>query len=191
MKSLRPLRMRGLRLYDLPADTGWEEGLHACSRFQSLDDPERFAMYFVHEGPAVTETGGVTDAWDHHTLMVVREFRRVPLEASALALALFTARGGRAASVVAALAHFAERAVSVYQPSYLLLAQSFEAPHTVVLITGVHERAAFQAMKPQAFSLELLLPELQPLLTTAPEWYAYCPDRAFSAVGCPVSQYAV
>lgn len=189
MKHNRPIRMRSLRLYDTSESLPWDEGLQARSRFQSVDDPERSAMYFVHEGQAA-EVEAIGDGGTHHTLMVVREFRRVPLEASALALAIFTARDGRAASVVATLAHFAERAVSVYQPAYLLLAHSFEAPRTVVLITGVHESAALQAMKPRAFSIDLLLPELRPLLATVPEWYAYRPLE-LSAACVTVAQDAV
>jgi len=181
----RPLRMRGLRLYDASVDVAPEEEVHVRSRFRSVEDPERFAMYFVHEGATAT-----TESHEH-TLMVVREFRRVPLEASALGLVVFTARRGCAASLVAALAHFVERAVSVYQPAYVLLAHSFEAPQTVVLITGVHERAALLAMKSSAFSIDLLLPEIRPLLIDAPEWYAYWPETEAIVVGAGVSQHAV
>ncbi len=207
MSTTRPLWTRGLRLYDVARDVTANAGVPARSRFQSVEDPERFAMYFVHEGiatarpapfgapgatpfvaaaPAAFKVGG-----DEHTLMVVREFRRVPLEASALALAVFTARAGRAASLVAALAHFAERAVSAYQPAYLLLAHSLERPRTVVLITGVHERAALMAMKPSAFSIDMLLPEIQPFLATGPEWYAYRPEADVVACGGAVSPHAV
>jgi len=167
-----------------------DDGLHVHSRFQSVEDPARFAEYFVHENVSAADLGSPGRGRDHHTLTVVREFRRVPLEASALALTVFTARAGRAAAVVAALAHFAERAVSAYQPAYLLLAHSLQAPQTVVLITGVHERAAFQAMKPSAFSIDVLLPELRPLLLEPPEWYAYCPETEEVPVGA-ISQYAV
>jgi hypothetical protein len=181
----RPLWIRGLRLYDASVDLTPDEDVHVRSRFRSVADPERFAMYFLHEG-AMTTTED-----DEHTLIVVREFRRVPLDASALALTVFTARVGRAASLVAALAHFVERAVSAYQPAYVLLAHSFEAPQTVVLITGVHERAALVAMKPSAFSIDVLLPEIGPLLVAAPEWYAYCPETEAIVVGAGVSQHAV
>jgi hypothetical protein len=187
----RPLWMRGLRLYDIDMDVSAGDTVHACSRFRSVDDPDRFALYFVHEGTPPAATLSSTAEADEHTLMVVREFRRVPLHASALALTVFTARPGRSASLVAALAHFAERAVSAYQPAYLLLAHSLEAPSTVVLITGVHERAALQEMRPNAFSIDLLLPEIQPLLADDPEWYAYCPDTDLFEVGAAVSQHAV
>jgi hypothetical protein len=177
--------MRGLRLYDASVDVAPDQDSHVRSRFRSIEDPDRFAMYVVHEG-AITSTES-----DEHTLVVVREFRRVPLEASSLALAVFTARVGRAAPLVAALAHFVERAVSVYQPAYVLLAHSFEAPQMVILITGVHERAALVAMKPTAFSIDLLLPEIRPLLATAPEWYAYWPETEPIVIGAGVSQHAV
>ena len=93
-----------------------------------------------------------------HTLVVVREFRRVPLHASALALLLLTARAGSAAPVVAALAHFVERAVSVYQPAYLLLAHSLETPRLSMLMLGVYESAALQAAGATPFSIDTLLP---------------------------------
>jgi hypothetical protein len=180
-----------LRLYDADVDVVPDEGIPACSRFQSVDDPERFAVYFVHEGATAAALLPFMMGTDEHTLVVVREFRRVPLQASALALAVFTARAGRAAPLVAALAHFTERAVSAYQPAYLLLAHSLEAPSTVVLITGVHERAALQEMKPNAFSIDLLLPEIEPFLAAEPEWYAYRPEAAMVEVGAGISPHAV
>ncbi|PYM20935.1 MAG: hypothetical protein DMD81_01030 [Candidatus Rokuibacteriota bacterium] len=114
----------------------------------------------------------------HHTLIVVREFRRVPLDASTLALVVFTARPGYAAPTVAALAEFTGQAVSFYQPAYVLLARSLEDPQTVVLLTGVQDCAALEAASTSAFSIERLLPELSPMLVAEPEFYVYCPDRA-------------
>lgn len=173
----RPLWMRRLRLYDGSSDLEPAEDTRACSRFRSLDDPSRFAMYFVHE--ATASPFGLTfhSAAEDHTLSVVREFRRVPLHATALGLVVFTARPGRTAGLVAALAHFVERAVSSYQPAYLLLARSMQSPSTVVLITGVHERAALVAMQPSAFSIDVLMPEIAPLLADHPEWYTYCHEE--------------
>ena len=91
--------MRGLRLYSTALgkpsriyderdenDDLLDARVHARSRFQSVDDPDRFALYAVHDlgaPPPLEPFGG-----DHHTLRVVREFRRVPLDASALALTL-------------------------------------------------------------------------------------------------------
>lgn len=118
----------------------------------------------------------------HHTLMVVREFRRVPLDASALALALFRARGGHAASAIAAVAHWAERAVSLSEPAYLLLAHSLEEPRLIALMTGVHECQALAGSRSSAFSVDSLLADAGPLLMGEPEWYAYCaPDFAESS----------
>ena len=34
------------------------------------------------------------------------------------------------------------------------------------------------AVQPSAFSLDLLMPEIQPLLAEAPAWFAYCPEEA-------------
>ncbi len=183
----RPTRIRRLQLYTsidgrpdprlVVADLEvWP--LLARSRFQSLDDAERFAVYSTHgvEGPQRHAIGLIDPDPDRHTLMAVREFRRVPLDASALGLHVFTARAGRAAAVTATLAHFAERAVSSYQPSYLLLAHSLEQPHLTVLLTAVHVRHALQAASPAAFSIASLLPELEPILAAPPEVYAYCPD---------------
>ncbi len=177
MMKTRPVWTRGLRLYDTSLDLEPAEDTRACSRFQSLDDPSRFAMYLVSERTDSPFGLSFHAGAEDHTLSVVREFRRVPLHATALGLVVFTARPGRTASLVAALAHFAERAVSTYQPAYLLLARSIDAPGTVVLITGVHERAALVAMQPSAFSLDLLMPEIRPLLENAPEWYTYCHDE--------------
>jgi len=193
--------MRGLRLsqtlrpgqrdavFSDPADELLDPRVHARSRFQSVSEPGRHAVYTVHDTEAWSPADG--RAPGEHTLVVVREFRRVPLHASALALLLLTARAGSAASVVAALAHFVERAVSVYQPAYLLLAHSLETPRLSVLMLGVHECAALQAGGPTAFSVDTLLPELEPLLAAAPEWFSYCPEPEAAAIRSLVSPYAV
>jgi hypothetical protein len=194
--------MRGLRLYQTlrpgqrgvlgahdPADELLDPRIHARSRFQSIAEAERYALYTVHDTEAWAPADG--RAPGEHTLVVVREFRRVPLHASALALLLLTARAGSAAAVVAALAHFVERAVSLYQPAYLLLAHSLETPRLSMLMLGVHECAALQAAGSAAFSVDTLLPELEPLLTTAPEWFSYCPEPEAEAVRTLVSPYAV
>jgi hypothetical protein len=187
----RPRWTRGLRLHDTSIDLVATPDTRACSRFRSVDDPSRLALYVVREGTespfGVSFHAGAED----HTLSVVREFRRVPLHATGLRLVLFTARPGRTAALVAALAHFAERAISTYQPAYLLLARSMEAPGRVVLITGVHERAAFVAMQPSAFSLDPLMPEIGPLLEDAPEWYVYCHEEEELVTVGAVSRQAV
>lgn len=197
--------MRGLRLYstalERPSrmyderyerDDVLDARVHARSRFRSVDDPDRFAVYSVHDAAGHEWREPGTQAGDH-TLIVVREFRRVPLHASALALMLFTARGGRSAPVLAELAHFVERAVSLYQPAYLLLAHSLEQPRIAALLMGVHECAALQAAIPSAFSIDALLPELAPSLAHDPEWYSYYPDDAEARAEAltEVSPYAV
>ena len=194
--------MRGLRLYRAMASPGpldrieagddlFDARVHARSRFRSHDDPARFAVYTVHDAEAWAPPGPVSDPGDH-TLIVVREFRRVPLHASALAMLLLTARPGYSAPVLAALAHFVERAVSTFQPAYLLLAHSLEQPRISALMMGVHECAALAAASPTAFSVEALLPELEPLLTLRPEWFSYCPEPEARAVTTSlVSPYAV
>jgi hypothetical protein len=162
--------------------------VHARSRFRSLVDPRRFAHYAVHnsEGaPCIPLVAG------EHTLIAIREFRRVPLDASSLALTVFTARPGRAATVAAALAHFVERAVGLYQPGYVLVAHSREDPRTSLLLTAVRDAALLGAAASAAFTLDGLMPELAPLLAEPPESYDYCPEpEAVSAVGA-VSPYAV
>jgi len=201
MLRTRPVWMRGLRVYRAMAsetlmstsecaDELLDARVHARSRFRSQEDPSRFAIYTVHDAEAWAPPTPVAEPGDH-TLIVVREFRRVPLHASALAMLLLTARSGCSAPVLAALAHFVERAVSVYQPAYLLLARSMEAPGSVVLITGVHERAAFVAMQPSAFSLDPLMPEIGPLLEDAPEWYVYCHEEEELVTVGAVSRRAV
>jgi hypothetical protein len=195
--------MRGLRLYRALASASPLDGfdtdydlfdarVHARSRFRSVSDPDRFAVYTVHDAEAWVVPTPVSEPGDH-TLIVVREFRRVPLHASALALLLLTARPGYAAPVLAALAHFVERAVSTYQPAYLLLAHSLEQPRISALMLGVHECAALAAASPTAFSVETLLPELEPFLLSRPEWFSYCPEPEAQAVTSPslVSPYAV
>lgn len=193
----RPAWSRGLRLYERDADP--PDGCHAGSRprspgvpvrsrFRSLDDPDRFALYSVRDDAA---EGLVSAPLNDHTLVVVREFRRVPLDASALALMVFTARAGQAPTIIAALAHWAELAVSLYQPAYLLLAHSLEQPRLSALLTGVHESLALQSARPIAFSLDSVLPELRPLLLTEPEWYTYCPDETPAAHAHVVSPSAV
>jgi hypothetical protein len=202
MLRTRPVWMRGLRLYQSlrpdqrdilsatdPAEEMLDPRIHARSRFQSVAEAGRYALYTVHDTEAWAPGDG--RAPGEHTLVVVREFRRVPLHASALGLLLLTARAGAAAAVVAALAHFVERAVSIYQPAYLLLAHSRETPRLSVLMLGVHQCMALQAAGSTAFSVDTLLPELEPQLATAPEWFAYCPEPEAATVSTLVSPYAV
>lgn len=155
--------------------------VHARSRFRHIARPDRFALYSV-QGLHITDGAPPPGRLDDHTLVAVREFRRVPLDASALTLMLFDARAGHAARVVAALAHWVERAVSVYQPAYLLLAHSLEDPTTIALLAGVHECAALQAARATAFSIDALLTELRPWLTGDPECYVYYPDEVAATV---------
>lgn len=156
----------------VPLDDGMDGLVLARSRFRSVDDPDLFALYAVHDLGATPPTESI--AASHHTLMVDREFRRVPLDASALALALFRARGGHVASAIAAVAHWAERAVSLSDPAYLLVAHSLEEPRLIALLTGVHECHALACSRASAFSVDSLLAEAGPLLMADPEWYAYC-----------------
>ena len=133
-------------------------------------------MYSLHEsGPVDVQGPG------DHRLVVVREFRRVPLRTSALALVVFVARAGREAQVVATLAHFAERAVSLYQPPYLLLARSLEQPGITVLLAGTQVGTVLDGGA-TSFSVDALLPEIGPLLAAEPEWYAYAPTVASSSL---------
>ena len=191
MFTPRSTRIRGLSLYRAPAGRPWEataladdpldDLIHARSRFQSVADPELHAVYAVHElgrAVALERTAAI-----QHTLMVVREFRRVPLDASALALVLFRARGGRAAQAIATVAHWAERAVSLAEPAYLLVAHSLEEPGLVVLLTGVHECQALAGSRATAFSVDSLLPDAGPLLMVPPEWYTYCAPRLAETAG--------
>jgi len=177
MFRLRPTRIRGLSFLRAPlADASAADDLeglfHARSRFRSVSDPDLFAVYEVHELPAAPLPDAL--AARHHTLVVVREFRRVPLDASALALALLRARGGHVAGAVAAVAHWAERAVSLAEPAYLLVAHSLEEPGLIALLTGVHECQALASSRGSAFSLDSLMVEAGSLLTSDPEWFAYC-----------------
>lgn len=172
-------------LYDLE-DTPLDH-VHARSVFRSVRHPDRYAVYFVHEpGETMPQTPG------DHTLVVVREFRRVPLHASALGLVIFAARLAREAQVVATLAHFAERALSLYQPPYLLLARSLEQPGIIGLLTGVQATSMLDTGAPTPFSVDHLLPELMPHLAADPELYAYFPRARTESVFAPVvSPYAV
>ena len=183
MRASRSAWIRGLRLFrgsdanTLPPDddvsTAIDGHVHARSRFRSVRHPERVATYSLHEsGPADFQGPG-----DHH-LVVVREFRRVPLQAAALGLVLFIARAGREAAVVAALAHFAERAVSLYQPPYLLVARSLEQPGISMLLAGAQAGPGLGAAPLLPFSLADLDREIAPLLAAEPEWYAYAPAAA-------------
>jgi hypothetical protein len=173
--------------------------VHARSRFRSADDPERVAVYSVHDAdgaagllPLGLGPGGRPGSrGGEHTLVAVREFRRVPLDASSLALLLFTARPRRAVTVVAALARFVERAVDLYQPGYLLLAHSLEAPATSMLLTAVQDREALAAGSAAAFSLDGLLAELEPLLDGRPERYEYAPEADALSLTGAISPYAV
>jgi hypothetical protein len=191
--------IRGLRLYrtigdepspacDDTTDSTLDRHVHARSRFRSVNHPDRFALYSVHER-GETFGGPVTPG--DHTLATVREFRRVPLHATALGLLLFAARAGREAQVVATLAHFAERALSVFQPPYLLLARSMEQPGIAVLLAGVQSSALLDSCGASVFSVANLLPELESALVVEPEWYAYTPERAPQSVIPLISPHAV
>src|SRR5919201_113888 len=102
-----------------------------------------------------------------------------------------TARSGAEAAVVAALAHFVERAVSTYQPTYLLLARSVEQPRITTLLTGILESLALEDANSAAFSLDALLPELRPLLSIDPEVFSYCRDGELDALAPEIAPYAV
>jgi len=191
----RPVWIRDLRIYHALDDVGAAPGPagagapRARSRFRSLSDPQRIAEYAVREAAARHADDVPLLAAETHTLAVVREFRRVPLDASGLALMLFTARPGCAARAVATLAHWAEGAVSAYQPAYLLLARSLDQPGVSTLIAGVRERRALQGASRSPLGVEGLMPELAPLLALEPEVYGYFPDGAL--VPRAVSPYAV
>jgi hypothetical protein len=191
MFAFRPTRIRGLTFYRTPggepaahADPGSLDGLdelvHARSTFRSVDDPDRFALYAVHELGATPPLEAT--AAQRHTLRVVREFRRVPLDASALALVLFRARGGHAAQAIAAVAHWSERAVSLADPAYLLVAHSLEEPRLITLLTGVQECHAL-AGACAAFSIDSLLSDASSLLMADPEWYTYCAPEPADTFG--------
>jgi hypothetical protein len=195
VKSARPLWSRGLSLYrtaGVPPRTAiWDDvalmpatGVHAQSRFRHADDPTSFALYSVHEVPRLA-LGQSPAGAEEHTLVVVREFRRVPLGVSGLALVLFTARPGHAARVIATLAHWVERAVSHYQPAYLLLARSADEPSLTVLLTGVSQTDALQEGRGSPFSLAPVLPEIASMLAEPPARYVYCADDAVDADGLP------
>jgi hypothetical protein len=184
VQIVRPLWIRDLRLYRTEAESGWPPvadddttGRHVRSRFRSLSDPGSAALYSMRDG------SGGHDAFDQpppssaesHTLAVVREFRRVPLDASTLRLMLFVAGEGCAPRVIGTLAHWAERAVSTYQPAYLLLAHSLEQPRISVLLAAVHEGRALAWARP--FSVESILPDVRPWLEEEPERYVYWPEE--------------
>jgi hypothetical protein len=200
MLRSRSVWVRVLQLYAVDDDGGPDPVLghiedslldvrvHARSRFRSLADPSRFAHYSVHNGEGAP---GLPLRPGEHTLIAVREFRRVPLDASSLGLVVFGARPGRAVSVVAALADFVERAVRVYQPGYLLLAHSLEDPRTALLLTAVRDSVLLGAAAASAFNLDELVAELGPALAAPPECYAYCPEAEAATLTGAVSPYAV
>jgi hypothetical protein len=188
MFKYRQTRIRGLSFYRASGGRPYgaseefdelDELVHARSRFQSVTDSELFALYAVHDVRATPPPEAM--AARHHTLMVVREFRRVPLDASALALVVLRARGGYVAGAIAAVAHWAERAVSLAEPAYLLVAHSLEEPRLIALLTGVHECQALLGSRASAFSIDSLLDDAGSLLMTEPEWYSYCAPQVAEA----------
>jgi hypothetical protein len=181
MLTYRQTRIRGLSFYRAPGGRPFgatedfdelDELVHARSRFRCMSDRELFAVYAVHDVRATPPPEAMAAA--HHTLMVVREFRRVPLDASALGLVVLRARGGYVAGAIAAVAHWAERAVSLAEPAYLLVAHSLEEPRLIALLTGVHECQALLGSRASTFSIDSLLDEVGPLLMTDPECFSYC-----------------
>lgn len=200
---LRLLRLYGVD-HDVPStgalldDALLDTPVHARSRYRNAADPSRFALYSVlnADGGAILPFGMPLGGrpggrQGEHTLVAVREFRRVPLDASSLALTVFSARPGRAVPVVAALADFVERAVDLYQPGYLLLAHSLEVPRISLLLTAVQDSLALGSAATAAFRLDTLLSEVEPLLEAPPECYEYCPDVAPAPLVGAVSPYAV
>ena len=108
-----------------------------------------------------------------------------------LVTAVQCARAGCAVQVIATLAQWVEHAVSLYRPTYVLCAHSLEQPSLSVLLTGVRERRALQSGRPIPFSVDLILPELVPLLETPPEDFAYWPEPLDAgARGAPVEAIA-
>ena len=94
--------------------------------------------------------------------------------------------------VVATLAHYAERALSLYQPPYLLLARSLEQPGIIALLTGVQATSMLESGMSTPFSVDHLLPEVTPLLAAEPEFYAYSPEpQPETVISSTVSPYAV
>ena len=190
----RPFLFRGLRFYRapvVPEDLGDEYALHARSRFRSVDDPDRYALYEVRAAPFSGTPPPPLQASDDHTLVAMREFRRVPLDASGLGLMVFHARPGYAVQVIATLAQWIEHAISLFQPTYLLCAHSLEQPRLSALLTGVQERQALQSARSSPFSIDMILPELTPLLETPPAFYAYWPDGLDAdAPGAPLEMIA-
>jgi hypothetical protein len=175
----RRLLVRALHLYQLqhlsPApDQPWDDDLHAQSVFRHVDDDARFARYSIRGGLEDPGSLAALVADEMHTLVTVREFRRVPFDATGLRLAVFRARPGRTAEAIAVLAHWAARAVSRYQPAYLLLAHSLEQPWVTVLVAGVLEWRTLQRADATPFDVDVL-PELIPLLERVPDHYAYWP----------------
>jgi hypothetical protein len=73
----------------------------------------------------------------------------------------------------------------------VLLAHSLEQPRLSAMLLAVHETAALQAASPAAFSIDSLLPEMQPLLVVDPDWYTYCPEPRAETVSTLVSPHAV
>ena len=169
--------------------------VHACSRFRHVGDPTRHAVYSVHHGdgagllPATLSADGGRET--EHTLVAVREFRRVPLDASSLVLTVFTAHPGRGVAVVATLAHFVERAVDLYQPAYLLLAHSLGEPRISLLLTAVHEALALAAGHLAAFSVDEMPAEIHTMLERPPECYVHAPDLRPVPLTSAISPYAV
>jgi len=171
-------------------DDLFDARVHARSRFRSQDDPTRFAVYTVHDAEAWAPPTPVSEPGDH-TLIVVREFRRVPLHASALAMLLLSARPGYSAPVLAALAHFVERAVSLYQPAYLLLAHSLEQPRiSALMLACTSARRSPPRARPR--SARRRCSGAGALLMLRPEWFSYCPEpEAKTVTSSLVSPYAV
>jgi hypothetical protein len=189
VRHSRPLWTRDLRLYrasathampwPAPTPAGPDARPPVRSRFQSRRDPECFALYTMRDAAAgVGDEAPPLAGGERHTLVVVREFRRVPLDASALALLLFTARADGVARVIATLAGWVERAVSVSEPAYLLLAHSREHPALTTLLAAVDAGRALAAGRVSPFAVEGMLGEARPWLAAEPERYAYCPEVA-------------
>lgn len=161
--------------------------VHARSRFRSLADPEAFAVYTVH-GVATAALAMAARTPAPYRLVAVREFRRVPLHAASLALMLVRARPGFASRVVGALAGFVERIVERHEPAYLLVAHCRERPDLAILLAGVDVGRRPADHAPLA---DAIRPEVGPLLTAEPDWFAYWPEPWPAAVGALVSPYAV
>jgi hypothetical protein len=181
--------VRTALLRALSGQSGSLSGLSAVSLFQGSEHHDHLALYTGWED-AAARAEGLDGALGvrldplmsrtllfpplDHTLKMIREYRRLPLDETVLGLSALQAKRGRAADLTAALSRVVEQGIGLFSPSYLLFAHSQEVPDFHVIVVGVREVEALEGYRRfqvrQWESLAALLEDTPAWFVAHPAW---------------------